>query len=78
MLYVCLDLVYFYKMDNVIKEKKIKDIYKFDLDYLWFDNSDDVCLIVCVFWELIIVLFLFLLCCFFLYKWLKWYSYNII
>ncbi|XP_052689114.1 uncharacterized protein LOC128167432 [Crassostrea angulata] len=77
-LYVRPDLAYFHKMDNATKEKKIKDIQKFDLDYPWFDNSDDVCLIARVFWELITVLFLLLLCCFFLYKWLKWYSYNII
>lgn len=77
-LYVLPDLAYFYKMDNASKAKKIEAIQKFDLDYPWFDNSDDCYLIVRVFCELIIVLLLFLLCCFFLYKWLKWYRHNIL
>lgn len=80
-LYVLPDLAYFYKMDNATKAKKIEviqNLQKFDLDYPWFDNSDDCYLIVRVFSELIIVLSLLLVCCFSIYKWLKWYRYYIL
>lgn len=80
-LYVLPDLAYFYKMDNATKAKMnevIQNLQKFDLDYPWFDNSDDFLLTARVFSELIIVLSLFLLGYYYIYKFLKWYRYFIL
>lgn len=75
------DLPYFLKMDNTTKAKKelmIQKLHRLDLEYTWFENSHTYVLVVRVFFEMILLIFICLISLFLAANFWKFYTRTVL